>query len=263
MKLWNFRKKEENKPEVSETEQAMETSNAYRKRGKEILSELQIVRFPVLEEERSRFQPDKLRDMEDMIESCKAVMSNPLPSELDTSIIDDNIVKLVVQLRTALGNADETAACTICKYVGKAILELRSDFERINDLSIENELKSRALRSQQMVVLSSLQNQMFSVRETISQLGEQVEVRKQEYTKVYERIQETKKLYQELAVAVEEGLVNKTKVSSFAIEFNNEKARAVALHKDIENLSNLKAEKDAQLTEIESAFQKGAPLNFF
>lgn len=257
MKKWSLFKKAEKEPERSEEELIKEASNEYRKRGQEILLELQMVRFPVMEESRQKFEPEKVQKMKQVIESCKSIMSNPLPSELDTSPIDENITKLVVQFRSALGEADEEAAYAICGYIGKAITEFRSDFERINETSIENELKSRALRTKQMVVLAGFHNQTYGLRQTIEQLNAQIELRKPKYEKVYQEVQDTKKRFPELEMAVEEGLVNKAKLNGLSVEYNNQKARAVAIYRDIENLTSLKAEKDAALQKIEAAIQKG------
>lgn len=257
MKKWSLFKKTEKEPELSETEQVMESSNEYRKRGQEILSELQIVRFPIAEERRQKFDPEKLGKMEQMIETCKSIMSNPLPSELDTSAIDGNITKLIIQFRSALEDADEDAAYAICKYIGKAIMELRADFERINETSIENELKSRTLRAKQMVVLAGFHNQMHSLHQTVDKLNEQIEKRKPEYEKVYQEVQDMKKKMPELEMAVEEGLINKTRLNGVFVEYNNNKARAVSIYRDIENLISLRSEKDAALQKLESAIQKG------
>lgn len=255
--MWSLFKKTGKDPEINGEEQVRESSNEYRKRGQEILSELQMVRFPIAEERRQNFDQEKLRNMEQIVEGCKSVMSNPLPSEIDTAEIDSNIKLLIVQLRSALEAADEKAAYAICGYIGKSITEFRSDFERINEQSIENELKSRGLRTKQMVVLAGFHNQIKALRETINQLNTKIDVRKKEYENIYNEVQNTKKKFPELEMAVEEGLVNKNKINGLTVEYNNQKARAVAIYKHIENLTTLRSEKDTAFQKIEAAIQQG------
>lgn len=255
--MWSLFKKNGKDPKINGEEQVRESSNEYRKRGQEILSELQMVRFPIAEERRQNFDQEKLRNMEQIVEGCKSVMSNPLPSEIDTAEIDSNIKLLIVQLRSALEAADEKAAYAICGYIGKSITEFRSDFERINEQSIENELKSRGLRTKQMVVLAGFHNQIKALRETINQLNTKIDVRKKEYENIYKEVQNTKKKFPELEMAVEEGLVNKNKINGLMVEYNNQKARAVSIYKDIENLTTLRSEKDTAFQKIEAAIQQG------
>ena len=255
--MWSLFKKTGKDPEINGEEQVRESSNEYRKRGQEILSELQMVRFPIAEERRQNFDQEKLRNMEQIVEGCKSVMSNPLPSEIDTAEIDSNIKLLIVQLRSALEAADEKAAYAICGYIGKSITEFRSDFERINEQSIENELKSRGLRTKQMVVLEGFHNKIKALRETINQLNTKIDVRKKEYENIYNEVQNTKKKFPELEMAVEEGLVNKNKINGLTVEYNNQKARAVAIYKHIENLTTLRSEKDTAFQKIEAAIQQG------
>ncbi|MDO5538806.1 MAG: hypothetical protein Q4F83_01860 [Eubacteriales bacterium] len=232
----------------NDLEEMKRMAGLHRGGGQDILNELELIRCV---SRTDMIGEEKLQQISRLIEGYKKVLEQAHTSVLDTTKIDENIVKMVTLLRNALEKEKEETAVLICGDIGTCIMEFRSDI-RCNSKEEEQKiLNKREMQTRYMLALATFRSQADELKEEILQYEAQQKAREEAYKNAYEQLEASWSEYPELENAVEEGLISRARISAVAKELNTQKGKVVSLYKNIENIKAMKAKARQRLAECE------------